>query len=267
MKIIFLGCGGSGGVPLLGGEDGNGNWGGCNPLEKKNIRTRSSVIIENDQGDRVLVDTGPDLRSQFLREKISRVDAVIYTHAHADHIAGLDDLRSVNRVLKKPVPIFATEETLKELKSRFSYAFRPWTTAPHFFRPILDVHQIRYGDRICAANMDIQTFEQSHGFCKTLGLRFESVAYCTDVVGLDDNAIKILQNVHIWIIGCFQRKPHPAHAWLDRVLEWREKIKPVKTILTHMGSDMDWGWLKAHLPDGVEAAYDGLRINSSELKI
>lgn len=263
MKITFLGCSGSGGVPMVGGEDGNGYWGVCDPLEPKNRRTRSSVVIETNQRKRIIIDTGPDIREQLLREKISKLDAVIYTHAHADHIAGLDELRSVNRMIGKPIPIYGTFDTLEEIKSRFTYAFKPWSTAPHFFRPALKVNIVQYGDVFTVAEETVQTFEQCHGFGKTLGIRCGSVAYCTDVMEIYQDGLDILSGVETWIVGCFQRQPHPAHAWVDKVLEWREKIKPGKTILTHMGPDMDWGWLNHHLPDGVEVAYDGLTVFSS----
>ncbi|CAI3922832.1 MBL fold metallo-hydrolase [Commensalibacter papalotli (ex Botero et al. 2024)] len=263
MKVTFLGCSGSGGVPMVGGEDGKGDWGACDPLETKNRRTRSSIVIETNLAKRIIIDTGPDIREQLLREQISKLDAVIYTHAHADHIAGLDELRSINRMIGKPIPIYATSETLQELENRFAYAFKPWTTAPHFFRPALDVNIVEYGDVFIVAEEKIQTFEQCHGFGKTLGIRCGSVAYCTDVMDIYQDGIDILDGVETWIVGCFQREPHPAHAWVDKVLEWREKINPERTILTHMGPDMDWTWLRNNLPQGVDVAYDGLKIVSS----
>lgn len=263
MKITFLGCGGSGGVPLVGGEDGQGYWGKCNPHELKNQRTRSSVLIELNNQKRILIDTGPDLRTQLLREKIGRVDAVIYTHAHADHIAGLDELRSINRVLKKAIPVYATEETLSELKSRFFYAFKPWTTAPHFFRPVLEIHPVHYDDHFTIENQTIQTFEQGHGFTKSMGIRCGSLAYCTDVVTIYPQGLEKLKHIETFIVGCFQRTEHPAHAWLDKIMEWRDIIKPSRIILTHMGPDMDWEWLHAHLPKDIEVAFDGLITHST----
>lgn len=263
MKITILGCGGSGGVPLVGGDDGQGNWGICDPLEQKNQRTRSSIVIELNNGKKILIDSGPDIRTQLLREKIGRVDAVIYSHAHADHIAGLDELRSINRVLGKALPIYATKDTLSELKSRFAYAFKPWKTQPYFFRPVLDVHQIDYYDNFMIENQSIQTCEQVHGFCKSMGIRCGDVAYCTDVVRIPEQGLKILSNLDLFIVGCFQRNEHPAHAWIGKVLEWKKIIKPKRTILTHMGPDMDWNWLKANLPPDIEVAYDGLILYSS----
>ncbi|MDI2090342.1 MBL fold metallo-hydrolase [Commensalibacter oyaizuii] len=260
MKVTFLGCGASAGVPMVGGENGQGIWGACDPLEPKNYRTRSSVLIELKSHQRILIDTSPDIRTQLLREQISKVDAVIYTHAHADHIAGLDELRSINRMIGKPIPIYGTLETIEEIKSRFSYAFKPWTTAPHFFRPALKVNILQYGDDIEVVGEHIQTLEQYHGFGKTLGIRFDQVAYCTDVMDIDQKGLDILTGVDTWIVGCLQRRPHPAHAWLDKVMEWREIIRPRRTILTHMGQDLDWKWLYHNLPDAVEAAYDGLKV-------
>lgn len=263
MKITILGCGGSGGVPLVGGQDGQGEWGVCDPNEPKNQRTRSSMVIELDHGKRIMIDTGPDIRSQLLREKIDKVDAVLYSHAHADHIAGLDELRSINRVIGKPLPIYATEDTLAELKSRFSYAFKPWTTAPYFFRPVLEVHPVDYFDQVVIENQTIQTFEQHHGFCKSMGIRCGSVAYCTDVVQIPEKGMKILLDLDLFIVGCFQRTEHSAHAWIDRVMEWQKIIKPKRTVLTHMGPDMDWNWLQTNLPKDIDVAYDGLILYAS----
>ncbi|CAK7193158.1 Coenzyme PQQ synthesis protein B [Commensalibacter sp. Nvir] len=260
MKVLILGCGGSGGVPTVGGKDGAGYWGACDPLERKNQRTRSSIIIETLHNKKIMIDTGPDIRTQLLREKISTLDAVVYTHAHADHIAGLDELRSINRCIHKALPIFATKETLTELKSRFTYAFKPWTTAPHFFRPVLEVNLIAYGEPITIGPDCLQTFEQKHGASKTLGVRYKSIAYSTDVTHISENGFKILSGVETWIIGCFQRNTHPAHAALNNVIEWQKIVKPKRIILTHMGPDMDWKWLKLNLPQSIEVAYDGLTL-------
>ncbi len=262
MKITFLGCGGSGGVPLVGGDEGQGEWGVCDPCEIKNQRTRSSIVIELENNKRILIDSGPDIRTQLLREKIGRVDAVIYSHAHADHIAGLDELRSINRVLGKPLPIYATEDTLVELKSRFAYAFKPWITQPYFFCPVLKSYQINYFDNFFVENQLIKTFEQIHGFSKSMGIRCGNMAYCTDVVHIPEKGLEILFDLDVFIVGCFQRTEHPAHAWIDKVLEWKKIIKPKRIILTHMGPDMDWHWLKENLPKDMEVAYDGLSLYS-----
>lgn len=257
-NVIILGCGGSAGVPSLGGIDGRGEWGCCDPAEPRNQRSRASIVIEG-QGGRLLVDTGPDMRAQILANAVPQVDGIVFTHAHADHILGLDDVRLLNRVLKKPIPAWAVEKTLGELKRRFDYAFRPWEP-PLFLRPVLDMTVIEAGDGFRACGMAVQSFEQDHHVVKTLGLRVGGFAYSTDLVRLDDAAFAALQGIDTWLVGCFQREPHWTHAHLALVLEWRARLGVRRSVLTHMGYDMDWGWLKANLPPDVEPAYDGLRL-------
>ncbi len=258
MRITLLGCGSSTGVPALGGANGQGDWGACDPAEPRNRRTRSSIVIEGGQG-RVLVDTGPDLRAQILANAIPRIDAVIFTHAHADHITGLDDVRQLNRITGAPIPAFGTARTMAEIGQRFDYAFKPWSP-PNFYRPVLDTTIIAPGDTVHAADLAIQTFEQDHHVMPTLGLRVGSFGYSTDVVRLDDAAFAALAGIDTWVVGCFQRTPHLTHAHVELVLEWRARLGVRRTILTHMGNDLDWGWLCATLPEGVEPGHDGMVI-------
>ena len=246
-------------MPSLGGADGRGDWGACDPAEPRNVRTRSSIVLESGEG-RVLVDTGPDMRAQLLAQGIASIDAFIFTHAHADHVTGLDDTRLLNRVAGRPLPAYATAVTLAELQRRFDYAFKPWTP-PLFYRPVLEVHPVEPGDTIRAAGMEIRTFDQDHHVMRTLGLRAGRFGYSTDVVRLDDRAFETLAGIDTWVVGCFQRLPHLTHADVALVLEWHERLGRPRTILTHMGSDLDWGWMKQNLPDGVEPAFDGMRLD------
>ena len=258
MRVTILGCGGSTGVPALGGADGGGDWGACDPHEARNRRLRSSIVLEGAQG-RVLVDTGPDLRAQILASAIPRIDALIFTHAHADHITGLDDVRQLNRITGAPLPAFGTARTMREIGQRFDYAFKPWTP-PAFYRPVLATTVITPGDVIETMGLTIATFEQDHHVMPTLGLRVQDFGYSTDVVRLDDAAFSALAGIDTWLVGCFQRTPHLTHAHVELVLEWRARLGVRRTILTHMGIDLDWGWLKANLPPDVEAAFDGMAI-------
>jgi phosphoribosyl 1,2-cyclic phosphate phosphodiesterase len=261
MRITLLGTGGSAGVPLIGGADGAGDWGACDPAEPHNARTRASIVVESGQGARLLVDTGPDLRAQLLACRIPRVDAVLYTHPHADHITGIDEVRILNRLVDRPLDAFATRATLDELIRRFAYAFRPWEP-PHFYRPVLVAREVAAGDTIEAAGMAVRLFAQDHGKIQSLGLRIGSFAYSTDVVALDDAAFEALAGIDTWVVGCFLRQgPHWTHADLGTVLRWVDRLRPRRTVLTHMGTDMDWAWLGAHLPPGVEAGYDGMVLN------
>jgi phosphoribosyl 1,2-cyclic phosphate phosphodiesterase len=290
VRAILLGTGGSAGVPHIGGPDGHGDWGACDPGERRNRRTRSSVVLQargssvlqahhagalqardaggpparNDGGHTagtLLVDTSPDMRAQLLDCGIAQVDALLFTHAHADHILGLDDVRLLNRIAGRPLEAFGTEATLREIADRFSYAFRPWQP-PGFYRPVLVPHAIVPGETIEVGDLRAVTFEQDHGFSRSLGLRAGPLAYSTDAVSLDEAAFAILEGVDTWVVGCFQRGEHRTHACLDRVLEWLVRVRPRRAVLTHMGYDMDWAWLSARLPDWVEPGYDGMVIDA-----
>lgn len=256
LRVTVLGCGGSAGVPHLGGVDGRGDWGACDRSEPRNRRTRASIVLQDAGGASVLVDTGPDMRSQLLDCGIPRVDAIVFTHAHADHILGLDDVRILNRIVGRPIDAFATRRTLSELEHRFDYAFKP-SDSPLFFRPVLTPRLIEPGHEITPAELPMRVFAQDHGFMPTLGLRCGGFAYSTDVVALDDAAFDTLRGVDTWLVGCFQRKPHRTHANLDLVLTWAERVGARRTVLTHMGHDLDWTWLLNRLPPGVEPGFDG----------
>ncbi len=255
IRVTVLGSGGSAGVPMIGGPDGRGEWGACDPSEPRNCRTRSSILVQHEGGT-LLVDTSPDMRMQLLAAEVARVDALLFTHAHADHISGIDDVRMLNRMLDGPLDAFATQATLNELQRRFDYAFRPWEK-PNFFRPVLVPRVVRPGDTIVAAGMSIALFEQDHGFMSSLGLRIGGFGYSTDAVELDESAFETLAGIDTWLVGCFQRGPHRTHAWLDRVLGWISRLRPRRAVLTHMGTDLDWSWMARHLPPGVEPGFDG----------
>jgi phosphoribosyl 1,2-cyclic phosphate phosphodiesterase len=261
-RVTLLGSGGSAGVPMIGGPDGAGDWGECDPAEPRNRRTRASILIERNAGV-VLVDTGPDMREQLLACRVPRVDAVIYTHAHADHILGLDDVRILNRIVDRPIEAFATQATLDDLEARFPYAFKPWQP-PGFFRPVLVPRPVDPGDTVEMAGMSVRLFDQDHGFTRSLGLRVGAFAYSTDAVALDEAAFAALAGVDTWLVGCFQRHAHRTHAWLGRVLTWVERVRPRRTILTHMGTDMDFSAISARLPAGVEAGYDGMVVDVAD---
>ncbi len=255
MKVTLLGTGGSAGVPMLGGADGRGDWGVCDPAEPRNRRSRASILVEAGQGA-LLVDTGPDMREQLLANGVRRVDAVFYTHAHADHVTGLDDVRILNRIVDRPLDAFASEATLAELQRRFGYAFQPWQP-PGFFRPVLVPRVVAPGETITAAGFALNLFDQDHGFSRSLGFRVGGFAYSTDAVDLDDSAFAVLAGLDTWVVGCFQRHSHRTHAWLARTLKWIVRVKPRRAVLTHMGTDMDYAWLRARLPAGVEPGFDG----------
>ena len=258
MKVTILGCGGSAGVPMIGGADGSGDWGDCDPTEPRNRRSRSSIVVERTDNKRLLVDASPDLRNQIIDCRITGIDAVLFTHAHADHISGIDDIRILNRIANRPLEAFATPRTLEEISRRFAYAFKPWDP-PHFYRPVLVGTPVEPGDTLKTAGLTVQLFNQNHGKIDTLGLRIGRFGYSTDVVRLDEPAMAALAGVDTWVVDCFLRgEAHWTHANLNYVLAWVDRLRPRRTVLTHMGTGMDWGWMAANLPAGVEAAYDGM---------
>ncbi|MGE4481649.1 MBL fold metallo-hydrolase [Acidocella sp.] len=260
MKITLLGTGGSAGLPQIGGADGRGDWGKTDPNEPRNRRSRASIVIHADHGRNILVDTGPDLRYQLTGCGIGRIDAVLYTHAHADHVAGLDDVRILNRILGTPMPAYATEEVWEELRQRFAYAFKPWNGG-FFGRPVLERNEIVPGKVFDIAGTDILPLDQDHGYSRSLGLRIDDLAYCTDVVRFDKEALAALRGIRIFIVDCFTpASDHPTHAGLATVLAWVEALRPQRTILTHMGPAMDYRTLTDTLPRGIEPGYDGMEI-------
>jgi phosphoribosyl 1,2-cyclic phosphate phosphodiesterase len=255
VQVTILGCGGSGGVPLIGNR-----WGACNPHDPRNRRTRASVLIETGTTT-LLVDTSPDLRSQLLATERWRIDAVLYTHAHADHVMGLDDLRAVNKLIGRPLPVYSDARTLDVLRKRFDYAFLPLKAPGAFFRPVLEANEITPGEVFEAAGVPVLPILQDHGFMPSLGFRVGAFAYSTDVLDLDERALDALAGIRVWVVGCFQAARHTTHASLERVLGWVSRLAPERTVLTHMGESFDYAALAQALPAGVEPGVDGLVID------
>jgi phosphoribosyl 1,2-cyclic phosphate phosphodiesterase len=254
MRITMLGSGPSWGVPRIGGD-----WGACDPGNAKNRRRRVSILVE-EGGSVLLVDTSPDLREQLLDANVTRIDAVLFTHSHADHTHGIDDLRSVNRMMGKPLPIYAAPFTMTELRARFRYIFAPIDAEAKalFYKPAVEPHEI--GGPFTAAGIAVMPFMQDHGFSKTLGFRFGRFAYSTDVVTLDEAAFEALAGIEVWIVDCIRRAPHPTHSHLERTLEWIKRLEPRRAILTHMDQSLDYEALRRELPAGVEPGFDGQTI-------
>ncbi len=205
----------------------------------------------------MLVDTSPDLRQQCLDRGIADFDAVIYTHSHADHCHGIDELRVLAARNRRPMPIYAAADTLATLKDRFAYAFgEPDSPYPAILEPCEIDGPFTLGE------LQVTPFAQDHGGLTTLGLRFGAIAYSTDVVALDEAAFAALEGVDVWIVAALRAEPHPTHAHLDRALAWIERVLPRRAVLTHMTSGLDYATLCASLPQGVEPGHDGLVIEA-----
>jgi phosphoribosyl 1,2-cyclic phosphate phosphodiesterase len=252
MKVTVLGSGASTGVPTIGP-----NWGACDPTDPRNRRRRVSLLVEN--GDvAILVDTSPDLREQLIDARVRRLDAVLMTHAHADHLHGIDDIRQLNRLMKAAIPLWADGKTLGEIRRRFGYALEPPAEPGQFYKPTLEAHEIVGPFAVCS--VPVVPFAQNHGFSTTLGFRIGGMAYSTDVTELDENAFAAIAGIELWIVDCMRKAPHPTHSHLQKTLAWIERVRPQRAILTHMDHSLDYRTLAAELPPGVEPGRDGLVI-------
>jgi phosphoribosyl 1,2-cyclic phosphate phosphodiesterase len=258
LRVTILGCGNSIGVPMLGPR-----WGACDPNEPRNRRLRPAVLIECG-GSRVLVDAGPDIREQLLRAEVASVDAVVLTHHHADHTAGLDDLRPLAFGSEAPVEMHAEADTLADVERRFPYMFgKGGSRTGYYDTPILQGHVA--GDRLHAGAVELQLFQQDHVVTTSLGMRIGPFAYSTDVQELNDHAWSVLEGVDTWVVAAVRREPHLAHAHLSKVLGWIERLRPRRAILTHLNHTMDYATLQTELPDGVEPAYDGMVLDFGKI--
>lgn len=261
-RFTILGCGSSGGVPRLGG-----NWGDCDPANPRNHRRRCSMLVEREtEGGitRVLIDTSPDLRSQLLDAGVGELDAVLYTHDHADHVHGLDDLRMIVFNMRKRVPVWATGATQNTLLSRFGYAFIQPDGSP--YPPILQIHTINGDVSIDGAGGQIvfHPFEVNHGSIDALGFRVGDLAYLPDVAMIPDETWPALEGLDCWVLDALRRDPHPTHAHLARSLEWIDRMKPRRAILTNMHIDLDYQTVQDETPDHITPAFDGMVISYQE---
>jgi phosphoribosyl 1,2-cyclic phosphate phosphodiesterase len=256
--LRILGCGSSGGVPRLGGH-----WGDCDPTNPKNVRTRCSMLVTKtgDNGTtRVLIDTSPDLRQQLLDAEVGELDTVVYTHAHADHVHGLDDIRMVVYNMRQRLQVWADGDTGNQLLARFGYAFvQPKGSS---YPPICDLNTID-GDVVidgAGGAITLTPFEVEHGSIDALGFRIGNAAYLPDVSDIPDDVWPHLQNLDLWIVDALRRDPHPTHAHLAKTLEWIDRVAPKRAVLTNMHIDLDYATLAAETPDHITPAFDGLTL-------
>jgi phosphoribosyl 1,2-cyclic phosphate phosphodiesterase len=256
VKVVILGSGGSSGTPAL-----DVGWGCCDPQNPRNRRTRPAILVE-EGATRILVDTPPDLREQLLAADVRWLSAVVYTHAHADHLHGIDDLRAINRNIAAPLPACGDPATLAVLRERFAYAVEPLPArARSYYKPTLELQPLGDGESFAIGSIAVSAFAQDHGFSTTVGYRFGNAAYSTDVVELPESAFAVIAGIDTWIIGTSVAKPHPTHCHVAKALDWIARIRPRQAILSHLGNDLDYAALAAQLPPGVEPAYDGLSLD------
>jgi len=257
MKLTILGSGTSTGVPRLGGDDGP-DWGQCDPDEPRNRRSRVSILLESAAGRRILVDTPTDLRSQLIANRIGRVDAIFWTHDHADHCHGIDDLRPLRYGRAGPIPGYAASETVRRLRQRFGYVF-----AGQFGYPtIVELNNLE-NVRLCEG-FAIGHTQMPHGPAQSTGFRFEadgiSICYATDFSEITRDMAALFAGTDILVVDCLRREPHPTHAHLALALELASATGASRTILTHLDKSMDYRTLQSETPQGIDVAYDGMEI-------
>ena len=252
MKVRILGSGTSSGVPRIGND-----WGACDPAEPRNRRTRAALLVEHD-GTRILVDTGPDMREQLLAAEVAAVDAIIWTHDHADHCHGIDDVRQIYHALGRPVQGYARPKTLAALHDKFTYVFAGRQGYP----PTVQAAELP--DRLTIGGITIDVVDQPHGHITSAGLRFTAgdaiIGYATDFHELTAPMRALYTGLDVWIVDALRYAPHPTHPDVPTVLDWIEQLRPGRSAFIHMDHSMDYATLVAALPPGVEPGYDGLEF-------
>jgi phosphoribosyl 1,2-cyclic phosphate phosphodiesterase len=262
LRFHILGCGSSGGVPRIGGH-----WGDCNPANPKNRRRRCSMLVERetDQGvTRVLIDTSPDMRDQLIDAGVGALDGVIYTHSHADHVHGVDDLRMVVFNMRERVNVWADQTTCDALLDRFGYVFiQPEGSS---YPPILNLNLLNGPVRITGLGGEITftPFEVEHGRIDALGFRIKDLVYLPDVSAMNEAAWDVVSRANCWVLDALRRDPHPTHSHLEQSLEWIEKSGVPNAVLTNMHIDLDYETVLAETPDHITPAYDGMIIEYTD---
>ncbi|MES2156743.1 MAG: MBL fold metallo-hydrolase [Pseudomonadota bacterium] len=253
LTLTILGCGTSSGVPRIGND-----WGACDPAEPKNRRTRVSILVQSPTTC-ILVDTSPDMRAQLLAADIIDIDAILWTHDHADHSHGIDDVRQIFHHRRTPVPGYGRAQTMRLLGERFAYVFDGRNGYP----PTVDAHILPDGLRI--GDIDIACVDQPHGDIWSTGFRFShggrSVGYATDFHDLTPDMLALYDGLDVWVVDALREKPHPTHPHLALTLDGIAATRPTRAILIHMDQSMDYATLRDTLPDGVEPGYDGMTVH------
>ena len=259
ISVTILGCGSSGGVPRIGND-----WGECDPKNPLNRRQRCSILVKKTNGDggetNVVIDTSPDLRNQLNNAGVARLDGVLYTHPHADHIHGIDDLRAIAINMRKLVNVWADEPTSDMLLKRFGYCFK--TPEGSDYPPILNLSQLTASQTVTidgpGGGISFLPFRVHHGRIDALGFRFGDVAYTPDLNGIPDESLPALENLEVWVVDALRRSPHPSHWALPETLSWLDKLAPKRALITNMHVDLDYTFVDKNTPDHVAPCHDGL---------
>lgn len=258
MKITILGCGASAGVPAL-----KFGWENCDCNNPKNRRLRSSIIIETEETS-LLIDMSPDLRQQLLTFGKSKIDGVLLTHEHYDHVMGINELRPIFYQSGKNLEIYAYKNVITNIRKMFYYLFEE--TEQVIYKPYITTNIID-NDKFSIGDINGICFQQNHGYSTSMGIRIGNFAYTTDVVEFPKNSFEKLYGLDVWIVSCVSKDPKPTHAKLETVLEWVKELKPKMTFLTHMSALMDYDTLIKELPENVRPAYDGMQFNTRSSEI
>ena len=256
MKVTMLGCGTSVGVPALG----HAGWGACDPNDSRNRRQRCAVLVEVNYTT-ILVDSGPDIRNQLLPHQLKKIDAILITHTHSDHVAGLDDLRAFFWPERNDIDIYATPHHGKDIVTRFPYLFTKNPESPAYFVPPMALHPIDAGTQIDIGGCKIDILHQDHGNTTSLGFLFDGkFAYSTDVISMSDAVFDKLTGVDLWIVEALRAEPHSSHSHFAQTFDWIERVKPGRAVLTHLGLDADYTALAKLCPENTEPGVDGLQF-------
>ena len=262
-RFTILGCGSSGGVPRLGGPDGHGGWGACDPADPRNRRTRCSLLVEREGPDgttRVLIDTAPDMRAQLLAAGVGDLDGVVWTHAHADHVHGIDDLRMIVIARRARLPVWCDAATYRDLRARFGYVFE--TPEGSSYPPILDRRPIDGAVVVEGAGgpVTLTPVPVRHGDIDALGFRVGDLCYMPDFHDIPDASLPLLEGLEVWVLDALRRAPHPSHLNLDQALAWVERVGPRRAILTDLHNDLDHATVSRETPAHVDVAHDGMTV-------
>lgn len=258
LSVKVLGCGPASGVPTM-----TGDWGKCDPKIARNHRLRPSILlshINTETIQNVLVDTTPDLRTQMIESGSPKINSVLYTHEHADHVHGIDDLRALFHEYKESVNVFASDQTMAEIRRRFDYIFENRKDVMPWAVPQLNVNIFETGQRFETCGLSIMPIQQNHGLGSTHGFRIGEFAYSSDVWELDEAALKALEGIKVWIVDALSDHPHPTHSHVQKTLGWIKDLGVERAWFTHMNKSLDYKELCSRLPQGVEPAWDGLVI-------